>query len=528
MKITDIFSPDEDDEGLQELTRNKNDIVNAQKMVGIVKKRGTGLKKYWYKYYCCLLGGYLYFYETNNQKYPSSYFYLKNTEVIYGIPEIGIENTLILRNKSDQCYLAFHSNETCQEWKLKIDEVVKEISILSEKMYKRIAEEIDLNDVLEEAGAKINKMIVECYDENIKKLVEGVMTDMECNYIKRCEDLIMKIKIFSFELFHPDNQHYKKIIYNDPRYDLLNLSVKILTHKSPYYKGQLLIEEVELGHIIVYYPPKLIKEIMKFIETDKKETNIEEERKGEVLNSLNPLYEKEESLEKINTCLDNKDVLLNIICKFKNFQLYCLHPAYDTLFILFSMDTSVFEYSKTIDHDFMHFNLGYSVLSDLTNYPNTILPMDYCEDNIKSQILLEMQSFYSNGDACLVEMISYSPQCPERPLTTENLSSKLRINFWTIKFNFYNEYLVTRFSDYFIYSFLDSLSSHDRIAENMEIYHKKKKPYINTDYYDIVFLGTFTSIDLKIEQPQVYLRPKATTTKTNMTASFNIVLMMLI
>lgn len=506
LDITNVFTPSEADEGLQELTRNKSDVVSSQRMLGIVKKRGTGIKKYWYTYYCCLIGGYLYFYETNKQPYPSSYFYLKNTEVTYGDHEIGVKNTLILRNKFEQCYLAFNSAKHCLAWKDKIDEVVKEISILSEKMYKKVERSVDVFDVSEEANIIIKKLLVEFYNEDAEQLVRGELSRMECAYVKRSEDLKMEAKVFSFELFHPDNKHYKKILYNEECEDLLNLSIDVVSQKSPRFKGALLIFEAQVGHIMAYYPPKLVKELMRFIEKRKK-TSAEEEKKGEILESLIPLDECEESLEKINTCMENKDVLMKVHFRFENFKLHCLHHQHDTLFVLFAMETSTFKYSKGIDHENMVFNFGNSVLSDLTNYPNTMLPSEYSPSDIRAQSLLEIQASYLDS-ACLVEMVSYSPHCPQRPLTPENLSNKLQIKIGTIRANFYKEHLVDRFADYFVFNLLDSLSPRDAVAESMLIYSRKNKPHEHLDLYDIVFLGSFSAVDFTVQKPLVYLRPR--------------------
>eukprot|EP00826_Nyctotherus_ovalis_P018746 TRINITY_DN15658_c0_g1_i2.p1 TRINITY_DN15658_c0_g1~~TRINITY_DN15658_c0_g1_i2.p1 ORF type:complete len:185 (+),score=87.99 TRINITY_DN15658_c0_g1_i2:298-852(+) len=176
-------------------------------------------------------------------------------------------------------------------------------------MYKKVERSVDVFDVSEEASVIIRKLLIEFYNEDAEQLVRGELSKMECNYVKRSEDLKMEVKVVSFELFHPDNKYYKKILYNEEYEDLLNLSIDVVSPKSPRFKGALLIFEAEVGHIMAYYPPKLVKELMRFMEK-KEKVSAEEEKKGEVLESLIPLDEKEESLEKINTCMENKDCLL--------------------------------------------------------------------------------------------------------------------------------------------------------------------------------------------------------------------------
>eukprot|EP01022_Parablepharisma_sp_SALTPOND_P001728 TRINITY_DN1071_c0_g1_i1.p1 TRINITY_DN1071_c0_g1~~TRINITY_DN1071_c0_g1_i1.p1 ORF type:complete len:1296 (+),score=172.27 TRINITY_DN1071_c0_g1_i1:23862-27749(+) len=512
VNITDAFSLNEDDEAWRELVRNKADIIEAQRMIGILKKRGEGLKKYWYKYYCCLSGGYLYFYEANRQPYPTTYFYLKNTEVTDGAQEIGIENTLILRNKTEQCYLAFNSEKDCKAWKAEIEAVIKEISFLSEAVYRKTTQPIDCFDVLNETKVLIKNLSVEILDEKGGDLVKGQIMDAEATGVKRPEDFTMNIKIRSFELFHPKNLHFKRILYNEEHDNLLSLSIELLTKNSPKYTGELLIVEAELGHIMVYYPPKLIKRLMQIlldIKPKQKPKFQEEEKKGEVLKRLMSFDEKEEPLEKVDTCKENKDILLKATAKLDNVNVYCLHSKYDTLLFLFSMETSIFEYASHSDHDDLHCNLGNSTLYDLTNYPNTILPLDFFDEKVKPQKLVQIQSsYYNDNNAFTVDMVSYQAYCPERPLTPENLMSKIQIKIGTIKVDFYNEYLAFRFTDYFLYQFLDSLSPRDSVAESLALYEKNKKSHEGMDLYDIMFFSPFSSIDLTIQQPLIYLKPR--------------------
>jgi len=514
VNIADAFSPNEDDEAWRELVRNKADIISSQRMIGIVKRRGETLKTYWYRYYCCLSGGYLYFYETNKQAAPSSYFYLKNTEVLEGSQEIGIENSLILRSKSEQCTLAFNNLKDYNAWKNELDTVIKEISTLSDAIYKKPQVPVNKEDVINETKITVNKLSLEIMDdEKGTELVKGEILEGVAVATKRPLDFTLSTKIKSIELFHPSNAHFKRILYNEEFNDnLLGLTISILDKNSPKFKGELLIVDIHLGHVIAYYPTRLVKRMMQIlldIEPKKKPKPTEEINKGEVLKPLLPIDEKEEQLEKQDTCKGNADTLLKISAKLENAKAYCLHPKYDTLFCLFSIETSYFEYSSKVDHNNFHISLGNSQLYDLTNYPNTVLPLDFFEETTSSQKLASLESTYeSDTGAFIMDLVSYKPTCPDRPLTPENLSSKIEMKIGTVKVEFYNEYIAFRLMDYFFYQFLDSLSPIDSVAESLARYEKNKKPHEGKDLYEIVFFGTFASFDLKINQPLIYLRPR--------------------
>ena len=217
----------------------------------------------------------------------------------------------------------------------------------------------------------------------------------------------------------------------------------------------------------------------------------------------------EEPIEKLENCRENKDIFLAVSVKLSDVKVHCLHPKSDTLLFLFSMESSKFEYISHVDHDNIHCNLGNSVMYDLTNYPNTIIPMDFFdEDKVKKQKVVVIEGSYDNDDAFVVDMVSYYPHCPERPTTPDNLMSKIQLKIGTIKVYYYNEYLAFRFMDYFLYQFLDSLSPRDSMAESLALYEKSKKSHEGLDLYSVFYCSPFCSVDISIAHPYIYLKPR--------------------
>ena len=59
----------------------KEEILKESVLKGYLKKRTDDRIKYWYRYYCAVSGGYLYFYKTEQSIRLQSYYYLKEATV---------------------------------------------------------------------------------------------------------------------------------------------------------------------------------------------------------------------------------------------------------------------------------------------------------------------------------------------------------------------------------------------------------------------------------------------------------------
>jgi len=504
VNISSAFYLSEDDEGWGELSRNRADILKAQRMIGMVQMRGERLKQYWYRYYCCLSLGYLYFYEGNRQEFPSTYFYLKNTEVIDGKDELKIDNTLILKSKVYKCCLAFKTSKECEKWKKEIEEVIKEISIFTEVAYKRPTEVVNKHDVSNEMKIVMKKFVVEIFEESKKDFVSFGLTDTECKVIIRPEDMSLGMKINSLEMYHPSNKHYKKIL--EVSKNVLVIDIDMVNKNSPRFKGELLIVQVNFDNLIAYYPPKVIKQLMIILldiaPKTKLKTVKEEEEKGEI---LNPAFTETEIVQKYDTCKEAPEVYFKMTVKLNNAKLYCLHQGYDSLLYLFDIESANFEYSILSDHYLTCCKLGTNTLYDLTNYPNTISPSNFFNESAKPQRLMQMLPYEGYKKACKADIVNYLEYCPDKP---SDRMSTTKAYIRMMKIDFYNECVSFRFMDYFFYQLLTSLSPRDYTAESLKIYKERKKPHEGKDIYEIVYFTPFGAFEIIIEKLLIYLKPR--------------------
>jgi hypothetical protein len=92
-------------------------------------------------------------------------------------------------------------------------------------------------------------------------------------------------------------------------------------------------------------------------------------------------------------------------------------------------------------------------------------------------------------------MIVYKPHCPRRPLTTENFANKVEVKVDTIEIDLLNVQYLNCIGDYLKYQLLSSLIS------------KKPKQAVLVEVIDKS--ETFTSIDVVVDKPLIYLRPRS-------------------
>lgn len=243
VNISDAFSTSDDSEALSELVRDKELIIKAQRMIGIVMKLREGIitKNEWFKFFCCLSGCYLYFYKTNRQINPSSYFYIKDTEVYDGEKEINIENTLCLKNKHDKCYLKFGSKENCKNWEKAIKEVVQEISLLSETIKKPQESVLDYKDSQMELSIQLDRIGVELLEEEDKKdIIKGEIEGTKIIVTTRPGDIMVTTSVSKVSLYHPKSPNYPCILlYENTKLQNENKTVVVglFTKESPDFKA---------------------------------------------------------------------------------------------------------------------------------------------------------------------------------------------------------------------------------------------------------------------------------------------------
>ena len=108
------------------MVNEKNQVVKMATKIGLVRKKGTTIK-YWYQFFAVLSGGYIYFYEKQQDVYPSDYFYITGVKIEKDV-DAQIENTLMLTNSfGEQCLIALNSLKHLSEWEKAICDKAFEI-----------------------------------------------------------------------------------------------------------------------------------------------------------------------------------------------------------------------------------------------------------------------------------------------------------------------------------------------------------------------------------------------------------------
>ena len=455
INISDSFDLTEDDEAWKELIREKDIIVKSQRIGGTLHKRGIGDQKFWYKKYCILSGGYLYFYESNRENFPTSYFYLKNTEIVDGTRELGIANSMILRNKLEQCFLKFINRIEYNNWKTKITETIQSINNLSAISSYQVHPKEDYTDLKWRTLLEIKLFEVNIVNEDLAPFAQFICTKTHALIEKPPADLIYNLTINEIQLISPNIEKCSKII----EINSLNILSSSSNKESPLFKGELSSLTIEFDEAICYYPPNFIQTLMEILKNTKLNLNpvqMEDQSKGEHLPAEQP---ENESLL-LDTCNNNKYVISRIIATLNNLHLYLLHPIYNTPFCLIDITNSVIDFTSFIDHEVIKAQIRNFIVYDLTNYPDTLSPdsVHFEEEKIDRQKIVEINSG-GIDEIFEVEHTTYQLHCPKRPTTPDNLQGQMFIKVYPIIINLYFEYFVSRFADYLIYQFFESMSS---------------------------------------------------------------------
>lgn len=93
IEIGNCFQMEQSGDVIGRTLPKKSIIMKKSPKNGNLKMRTV---KGWVKYLAILSEGYLYFYERNAQPFPSTYFCVKDCEIIDGENKLGIQNCLIV------------------------------------------------------------------------------------------------------------------------------------------------------------------------------------------------------------------------------------------------------------------------------------------------------------------------------------------------------------------------------------------------------------------------------------------------
>ena len=141
-----------------------------------------------------------------------------------------------------------------------------------------------------------------------------------------------------------------------------------------------------------------------------------------------------------------------------------MHPQYYTPFLSFSIGKTEFIYKQMYCHDIMEGSFGNAVVSDLTNYPATVVPSkegtasihkrkEY--ESMKREFLgLKGNNNSQQENSIHFEVFMYSEHCP---LHKPNILSSLSCEIAETKILFQWEHFM-RVIDYFFDKFLWALT----------------------------------------------------------------------
>lgn len=140
----------------------------------------------------------------------------------------------------------------------------------------------------------------------------------------------------------------------------------------------------------------------------------------------------------------------------------CLHHAYETPFIKFTLDKSTLDYQQLSDHAKFAASFGSFEVTDMTLYPDTLVPQDFPLRPMKYE---EIEGEYSRSRLAQlrapndVEMIVYGVACPLR--SAEKTHSFVVLRLREVRLQYQSEMFKHRVRNYVLCQLVASLTAFD-------------------------------------------------------------------
>ena len=159
-------------------------------------------------------------------------------------------------------------------------------------------------------------------------------------------------------------------------------------------------------------------------------------------------------------CKHCNKVYIGIEMKLKEMTLLCLHHEYNTPFIKGIITESIFGYDQLSDHIFLWGKLGDIEITDMTNYPETIIPQKFAIkkmdlDEIETNFSFEkMVTFKPPKNIINFQMTIYDPSCPIRLERNKDMENNRLVNFGELWGVYVQELSHRRIMDYTLNQFM--------------------------------------------------------------------------
>lgn len=172
------------------------------------------------------------------------------------------------------------------------------------------------------------------------------------------------------------------------------------------------------------------------------------------------------------SCNINTKTIVKTDIKIHGATLICLHPQYNTPVIKGAIAETAFGFSQFTDHLSLNASFGEIEITDMTNYPSTISPLNF---PMHKTSLAELDTNYSGiklvafkPPANSFTMQIYDPWCPTRAEGSRDDEICICMDFGETRGNYVHELTLRRVLDYVLEQVVYSLSAKEADCEGGE------------------------------------------------------------
>lgn len=184
---------------------------------------------------------------------------------------------------------------------------------------------------------------------------------------------------------------------------------------------------------------------------------------------INPYNKKIEdapfdSPSKLNSPNCTNEALIEVQIHVKQLNAVCLHHQYNTPVIEAAVGESKIGFKQFADHLALWGTLGVVEITDMTNYPSTISPLEF---PMRKTTLEELSRSYSFDKLAILrppsnsrsfEMQVYESSCPLRAERNKNEGTLVTVRFDEVWTAYVHDLTLRRAMNYILDQFLPSLS----------------------------------------------------------------------
>ena len=484
LKLPEVFSIRED--VWSSISLEKSEILKSAALISKLNKKGTGVQS-WYKYLAVLSGPYIYFFNNEKETFASSYFYVKDCDIVDVSGEIGVDYSIMLENRFGQCVLSFDKEPLFRRWFQGLSDKVTDLESYTSAAASSYSKS-KVSKSLVNFTFAIPAFSVVLTNEERVKLTQFELGKIKTQVAVESMKLSASASLASLlvhDLQRPSTPHFSTLIRTYHHEKLIHLDLCMLNSNHPNYQHTDMDVQIAFGSVELNWNPDLLTSIMNFFEfAGYSEQAVQ---KTEAVGELQPSH-----------------VLLNLKVFISNIDLY-LNTVENEISLAVASISNLNSRVLLMNGGWnWEGELGNLEVCDLTNYPSTVI-----QEKVKPFKLFSLRE----GSKSLLRfsIFFFSEDNPAKP---KDIGGSVDLELSSVQLVFLNQPFM-RIVDFFNYKILGLFDTQSRVRDANHwspIY--KLSHLLNLSAVQSLQEGiseqalSFTKFSIQIHNPLVTLTPR--------------------